>query len=346
MPAVSVESIKGKPLSWSDYLFIAKAPETPISSKLQAAAGKAIDQTTHGYKVKLKRLGAKSGRSDGEPAKQTNGKDAEEEVFARIGAWGEPFGVGDIAAQIGSTAATASKAAGANAGTNASILQVVAADTLTGIKEGIEIEVLSDQEGQADRGPGNGFKFRGLGKWINNSAQADFPVPSAVRTPTSQIYSGTLTDFNETIFVGLMQTRWSNNGTMSRLFGAFAAALQAKMDDFHSKVPTVANFTDQRSFNSNQTDTISKMVTFYKTTWGEAEFHPVYFMPSDQRGYLLDLEHVKWHPFGKGTYTEDLAPDGSGERKMLKATHLWHPGDPRAHIAIKPSSETATSFQG
>jgi hypothetical protein len=338
MPVVNVSDIKGKKQSWSNILFTTIAPETPFKSKV--VLGPSIDQLTHQYKVKQHRKGSVSGKSDGQPITVLNGSTAEEEVTARVGVWKEGFGVGDVAAEIGSYARTTAQTAGANQGTNATLMAMAAADQLTAIAEGMEIEMLSDNDSQPDRGPNNGSRFRGAGKWLQTTAQNDQPVPEAVRTPTAQIYAGTLANFTEEAFLTMLKARWKANGTKCNLFGVFAADLQERVDTYNCRVADVASYTQIRRTNNNQSDTVETGITFFKTQWGMCEFHPNYFMPSDQRGYLFEMDMVKAHPFGRGTWDEPLGNDGGGDKRVLKAMNLWHPGDPRAHCKIQPSTET------
>ncbi len=339
MPVVTTDQIKGKPDSWSNILFATIAPETPFKSKL--AQGPKIDQLTHQYKVKLSRKGSTSGKSDGQPVTVINGQTGEEEVTARVGVWKEGFGVGDIAAETGSVARTTAQTAGANKGTNATLMAMAAADQLRAIAEGMEIEMLSDNDSQPDRGANNGSRFRGAGKWFQTTAQTDQPVPETVRTPSAQIYTGTLANFTEEQFVSILKSRWKQNGTKCQLFGVMAADLQERIDLFNCRIADVASFTQVRRYNADQGDTVETGITFFKTTWGVVEVHPDFFMPTDQRGYLFEMDMVQSHPFGRGTFDEPLGNDGGGDKRVLKAMHLWHPGDPRAHVAIKPSTETA-----
>jgi hypothetical protein len=74
------------------------------------------------------------------------------------------------------------------------------------------------------------------------------------------------------------------------------------------------------------------------------EIHLSSFMPSDQRGYVVDMAHCTMLPYGPGTDEEDLGNDGGGEAKVLRSMYLWNPGDPRAHCKIKPSGETAITY--
>lgn len=339
MPGVAVATNKGQPKSLTDALYVSFAPECPFTSRLRK--GKAIDQLFHTYKVKKKRNPVRSGASDGQPVTVSSGKNDEEEVVARVGVFKTSPRVGDLAKHNGTVGRTTAEENGKNPGTGATHMAQAVADHLQAIKYGEEIEALSDQESKPDQGPNNGSKFRGAGKWINNSAQTDQPVPEAVRTPSNQIYAGTLANLNEEAFDDLMALRFTANGTATELFGVFAPALKKAMNLFTKRVPAVANFdTVIRYGPGKETKTVTRGVDFFDTSWGMAEFHPDIFLPTDQRGYLFDMKHVEMMPYGPGIEEEDLGNDGGGEAKVLRAMFTWHPGDPRAHLGIKPSTET------
>lgn len=340
MPGVNVSNIKGTPISWSDVLFSSVAKETPFKSSLKM--GESIRQVTHGYKVRVKRGTSSSGVSDGETVKVIKGNDAKEELTCRMGKFTEGFGVGDIAGRIDSVANTTSQKAGALRNTNATQLAQAAEDQARNIAEGMEREMLSDQEGQPDRGPGNGFKFRGLGKWLQTTAQADLPVPESVRTPAAHIFTGAnVAALTEDALIAILKERSRTTGTKSMLTGFVALDIQSQLDTMNMRVQTVAGTTDVRQQNMTRDEVIRSGVKFFESSWGKFEVHWDLFLPTNERGYLLDMEHIRCHPFAEGTWNEPLAADGTGDKQVLKACHLWHPGDPRAHIVIKPQSEVA-----
>lgn len=340
MPQVSIATNKGAPKSLSEALFITYAPQTPVCTRVRK--GKAIHQLFHTHKVKLKRSPVHSGATDGQPVKINQGKNPQREVISRVGVFKTSPRVGDLAEFQETVGQTTAQTSGRNPGTGATHMAEAVADHLQAMKRGEEIEICSDQDSQPDGGtPDNGSKFRGLGKWFQTTAQTDQPVPAEVRTPTGQIYAGTLANLSEEKFDEIMQARFTANGTSTELFGVFAPALKANFNLFTRRVPTVGSFDQIIRYGHNaETNMVKRGVDFFDTDWGYAEFHPSIFLPTDQRGYLLDLDQVEMLPYGPGVNEEDLGKDGGGTAKVLRAMFLFHVGDPRAHIALKPSTET------
>ena len=343
MPAVAVATNKGQPLSLSHALWLTYAPNTPLTSRLPK--GKSIGQLYHTYKVKKKRTVVSSGASDGEPVSVSSGKNEQVEIIARVGVFKTSPRVGDLAKHNITVGQTTAQTPGKNAETGASHMAEAVADHLQAMKYGEEVEVCSDQESRADLGPGFGPKFRGVGKWLQVAAQTDQPIDSAVRTPTGQIFTGAIATLTEEALDLLMESRFTANGATSELFGVMSPAIKRTMNLFTRRTPTVASFDSIIRYDYGMEDkTVCRGVDFFETDWGTAEFHPSILMPTDQRAYLLDLEHCEMMPYGPGVEEEDLAKDGGGDAKVLRAMFAFHMGDPRAHIAIKCSGETANTF--
>lgn len=339
MPAVAINNVQGAPRSLSDALFITYAPKTPFTSRIRK--GKSINQELHTYKVKLKRNVTHSGASDGQPVTVSSGKNVEVEVATRIGVFKSSPRVTDLVKHKVTVAQTTGQNPGPNTGSATHMAQAVA-DHLQAIKFGMEVEALADQDSQPDGGTDNGSKFRGAGYWIRNSAQTDQPVNSNVRTPSAQLYSGTLAAFSEDSLQTLLEERFKSTGASAELLGIVAPALKSRISTFNRRVPSVSNYESVIRYNSNcEEKTICAGVDFYEGDFGTVEFHAEIFLPSDQRGYLFDMDQCQMMPFGPGMEEEDLANDGGGSAKVLRAMQSWHPGDPRAHCKIAPSTETA-----
>jgi hypothetical protein len=66
------------------------------------------------------------------------------------------------------------------------------AKSMREIKRDIEATLASDNEMTVENGAGTPYGMRGLGKWIQSSAQATNPVPADYRTPSGSILSALL----------------------------------------------------------------------------------------------------------------------------------------------------------
>jgi hypothetical protein len=125
---------------------------------------------------------------------------------------------------------------------NAALPDLLAHDITKRLKEmsrDMEAAFLDDNDGREDNKV-VGYKSRALGSWINNSAQALYPVPTPFLTPTSNIdatASGSLTeDIVRNILEGIGRT--SGNKEPITLF--CGPKLKRKFADFQFYVPNQA----------------------------------------------------------------------------------------------------------
>lgn len=336
MPAVTMSGMTGAPRSLDDALYLTHMPSTPLTSKLNT--GETVYQETHTYKVGREGDPVESATPDNAPPSPAGGKNPEYEVTCRVGFFESMPRVGKFAKHkrvVGQTTATAPKR---NPGANAPHLAMARAQHLVRIKQGMEKRLLSDSDSAAETAT-EAAKYRGLGSWINNSAQTDNPVNTNVRTPSAQIYTGTTADLSETAMNLLLQRRYEATGVAPELFGVLGSALKAQVATYNRRVPTVANYETVIRYPAGTAKTVMSGVDIFEGDFGTVEFMLDFWVPSTKRGYILDMAHPQRHAFGPGMEEEELGKDGGGDSKVIRAMYAIHPGDPRAHIKIKPSDE-------
>ncbi len=337
MPTVVQQDEVGNIQSLTDALFITDARQTIFTSKIRK--GERIGAVKHTYKVGREGARKAGGVPDNQPVKEHQGINNEYEVDTRIELFERSPRVGKIAKHTGVAGTTTSRKPGKNTG-RSSKMQKAKAQQILELKYDMESESLSDQDSRAEGG-GLGSLGRGFGKWVDSAAQGDLAVNENVRTPAGQIYTGTLANLNEDAFIGLMQARWNACGLSSELVGILGSDVKLQVNTYQRYVPTKANMevivrTMGPSVNEHK---IVQGVDFYEGDFGSVEFHLGFFLPKSKRGYLVDFDHCELLPFGPMMEEEELGADGGGEAVVLRAMYAWHPGDPRAHIKIKPSDE-------
>ena len=98
------------------------------------------------------------------------------------------------------------------------------------LKRNVEATLISDNEMSSEDGAGTPYKLRGLGKWLQNGAQAVNPVPADFRTSTDSIHGSS--DFTETVLNNLITSIYRETGTTESLTLVADTALRRKISDF------------------------------------------------------------------------------------------------------------------
>jgi len=127
------------------------------------------------------------------------------------------------------------------------------AKSMREIKRDIEATIASNNEMTVENGAGTPYGMRGLGKWIDSSAQATNPVPAAYRTPSGSIISTTI---SETTFNTLIGSIFAKNGEMNSLTLVANVALRQLISNF-TRSTTAAS---SQTYHVNQ-DATSKQIT-------------------------------------------------------------------------------------
>tara|TARA_X000000950_G_scaffold120509_1_gene151024 strand:- start:6097 stop:7113 length:1017 start_codon:yes stop_codon:yes gene_type:complete len=98
------------------------------------------------------------------------------------------------------------------------------------LKRNVEATLISDNEMSSEDGAGTPYKLRGLGKWLQNGAQATNAVPSDFRTSTDSIHASGA--FTESVLNNLITSIYRETGTTESLTLIADTALRRKISDF------------------------------------------------------------------------------------------------------------------
>ena len=207
------------------------------------------------------------------------------------------------------------------------------AKSMREIKRDIEATIASNNEMTVENGAGTPYGMRGLGKWIDSSAQSTNPVPAAYRTPSGSIIATTLT---ETSFNTMIGSIFAKNGEMNSLTLVANVALRQLISNFTRAQPSNAGVT----YHVNQ-DATSKQITLSVNLY-DSDFGLVKIvngnpscMPtgSTNVGYVLNPKYLGFNtliPMG----ATRLENQGGGERGFIDVAGTLCVKHPQAHGKI------------
>ena len=323
-------------------LYLSDVKDTPFTSMVRKGP-KPVDPLLWEYGLKNRGNRKRGGVPDGKDVDAFDSQNPRVFVQARSEVWRRAPMTGFLA-QIRA-------ANGGVAGvTNQFDEQVT--EQIEELKRDIETELLSNQDSQPDDGV-NGAQTRGLGRWVYNGTNTltiatgdgspttgynELPVPAGYRTPTNQIFTGSIASMTEADLAALIQAKWTNTGASSELRGFVTSAIKNQIGFFSRYQPTVNNYTANIYVTSGKVDgttLMGPMVDIYKSDWGTFTLHPVSndFMPTAYTGYFLDMKQVSLRV--TENLDEEPLPDlGGGKREWIRTILGLEAGDPRAHAKI------------
>lgn len=207
------------------------------------------------------------------------------------------------------------------------------AKSMREIKRDIEATIASNNEMTVENGAGTPYGMRGLGKWIDSSAQATNPVPAAYRTPSGSIITSTISESSFNTMIGSI---FAKNGEMNSLTLVANVALRQLISNFTRATPASAGVT----YHVNQdatSKTITLSVNLYDSDFGIIKIvngNPS-CMPtgSTNVGYVLNPKYLGFNtliPMG----ATRLENQGGGERGFIDVAGTLCVKHPQAHGKI------------
>jgi hypothetical protein len=329
MPSTAEITQVGKRESLADIIFVADAKNTPFTSMVKK--GKSLTNMYHEWQADAYASPQTAGVLDGEDVATFEDAAANR---ARFGVYAQELRRSPKVNQLAEDVSTV-------AGINSPDPQGVRGDKefarakakkLVEIKRDIETLLLSDTETRQESG-GDAYQTRGLGRWIQNDAQAVQPVPAAFRTPATSVYSSALASFDEEDLRALLQSRWEQTGATDELKLICGPGIKNAITDFGRYVTDKSGFLQIRRGQNAEPSKIESAVDFYNGDYGTVEVHLSSFLPNAQRGYLLDMRGIELCTKGEPSY-RDLPDLGGGPRGLIRAIVALCVGNPLAHGKI------------
>lgn len=328
---LTISDIPSKRPSLANVILCAANPEeTPLITRIRK--GQKLTQMDHKFYVEAKPTRRTGGRADGEDVGEFGKGGPRYEVVVRAQEFGRPYKVGQQTQDVIEDAAVPDQMAK---------LRMSEAKE---IMKDAEAKLVSSDASAADEGtPDKGSRMGGLGYLLSAPADsmADNPINAAIRIPAVQRYTGTKANFNEAALTDMMEARRNACGHSSEFLFVIGTTLQRKFDLFENYIADLASHTvTMRTMNGTSANrTVKRGIRFYEGSFGSAELIIDDFLPSQARGYGLDMDQLEWLPFGSGAKRKPLPDLGGGPRELVTFIGAYKPGDVRAHLLIKPSDE-------
>lgn len=225
-------------------------------------------------------------------------------------------------------------------------------------KKDIEKNLLSYQDSQEDKGipgEGNGRKFKGLGRVIDDgtlgTADAPMAIPAGWRTPTAQIYTGYLDAFTEDALTTMLQARFDNNGATDELTLWAGSKLKTRISKFFGRyTPNVDGYsTLVRMSAASGRKHVINAVDMIESEYGDIEIVLCSFIGAadgkktsainSMAGYLTDDTQLKMRPLMYCDHSQ-LPYQGGGISGLIDSILGWEYGNPQQHAKILPGGET------
>lgn len=194
--------------------------------------------------------------------------------------------------------------------------------TILELKRTMEATFCSDQDSQADNGSTLAYLTRGVGKWIQSTAQTDLPCPTPFLTPAASILTMTTATMLETDVNGEMQSIYSQTGQQKDFDLICGPNLKSRFSSFAAWVPNGVSTVPLRAFQQDATQKqIINTVDFWQGDFGSVKLILSLFLARDSatpnvfngRGYLIDWDQFELRYNRMPAYKEN--PDlGGGPR--------------------------------
>ena len=203
------------------------------------------------------------------------------------------------------------------------------------IKRDIEATLLSGNEMQVEAGGATPYLLRGLGKWIQNGAQATNPVPANYRTPTGSI-DATAENITETEFNALITSIYRVNGMTNSLMCVADSGLRRTISDY-ARIGDSSTTIRSVNYNGSSSD-IKVSVDLYQSDHGIVSIVNMNPDCADATqtgaayaaGFVLNTEYLGVHeliPMG----SKRLPNLGGGERGFVDCALTLGCYHPAAH---------------
>jgi hypothetical protein len=203
------------------------------------------------------------------------------------------------------------------------------------VKQSMEARFSGDDDTTAESGA-TPYTARGLGSWINNSAQAQLPVPSQYRTPASSIDSTAST---------AAATEAAINSVLESIY------MKSRISDLQlvdTNLAAGTAYLAARQVNKDQKDvTLAKKIDIMVGDFGTIKFHVSNFLGWENnsrdalkgagRMYILDMKDLELC-FESTPGVQQFPDLGGGPRFAVDSVAALKMGNPLKHGAMKPTA--------
>lgn len=285
MPGLIETDQVGKREDLSDLISVVDAKETPVSSLLPK--GKALSNSLFEWQADAYDDPNTDGVLDGADVTTfSNKSENRAKLSGRVQKMRRSWMVSDLSENLSNVAGLASEKASAKA------------KCILELKRDIESVICSDNDSQEQDGTST-YKTRGLGKWIQNGAQTDLPVPAAFRTPTASINTTAMASLTETLVQDVLESVYNESGKKGSYIMPCGTKLKRAFSGLAQYVPDKASHLAVRRVSQAKPDMIVNTVSVYEGDFGTVTLLPSLFLANGtadaptRRGYLMTPDQAE-----------------------------------------------------
>ena len=194
----------------------------------------------------------------------------------------------------------------------------------------IEGSICGDQETQAETA-GNPYKPRGLGVWIQSTAQSTLPVDPLYLTPAASIDATAMASLTETIVGDVLESVYNVTGEIGDFDLPCGPKLRRAISGLTTRVSAATNtFSQIRTYNTDFKGMLGTVVTQFDGDFGKINIHPTLYNGTAtfggssaaqlRRGYLLKMALLSLH-YKRKPRVKELEDRGGGPRFLVDA--IW-----------------------
>lgn len=182
---------------------------------------------------------------------------------------------------------------------------------------------------------------RSLGKWIQATAQAIYPVPAAFLTPSAQIITTATDTITEDALKTLCKSIWDTTGTAMDFDFYVGSTLKGQLSGL--PIYEAASVTDKRRI-AVEGNKLVQLLDVVQNDFGRMRIHLSPFIAKDTaysaiRGFLLDMSKIMiaWNRMPR---VKEIENKGGGRRAIIDAIFMLKMLNPLGHGAIKSTATT------
>lgn len=247
-PGVLVErDATGKVQDLAEAFVNAEKRSLPFTSSVPKGAAPVNAQLE--YPVEQFDTPNTDGASDeADPLKYENPRENDGLLYARVQTW-------ERAARVGGHAVTFMNLAGV---TPRNVIAKAIAKKLVELKTDMETTFLGDNESQSETGSTTPNHTRGLGKWIQSTAQSHYAVPAAYLTPAASIDASTTTDsYTDQTITAVAESMFTKHGDEASDIDVWCGSTwKRKLGRITFYQKTESGLTNVRRFNQDAGDDV------------------------------------------------------------------------------------------
>lgn len=199
------------------------------------------------------------------------------------------------------------------------------ARALTELKRDVEAAISSDNDSQEGSGA-TPYKLRGLGKWIQATAQSDLPVPASQLTPSASIDNTATASLTESKLQDVLQSIYEETGTTDRLVAVVGPTLKKTITNFtRFTVNSTSNVFNLRQVTQNaEAGRLVSHVSLYEGDFSSVEIVCSLLLTAGAatdaekfaRGYIMNGDHLMLR-YGRRPRFQELEDQGGGPRGLV-----------------------------